>query len=156
MSRQAARAKPENHDATAVRRWRFTLMKFKRRLREQVGLTQIDIAPLINCVFLLLIFFMLVSSFISIPGINVKLPRAITSEDINPQTLTIVISSKGVIYVQGIALALKDAEKFIKEGKYKAIFIKSDRSTSLGAVMGVWDICKKLGIEKIGIATIRD
>jgi biopolymer transport protein ExbD len=131
-------------------------MKFKRRLHEQAGLTQIDIAPLIDCIFQLLIFFMLTSSFISIPGINVKLPRAITSEDINPQALSIVISSEDIIYVLDKPVLLKDMEKLIKTGKYKAIFIKSDRDASLGTVVSVWDICKKLGIEKIGIATTYD
>ncbi|MDP2923310.1 MAG: biopolymer transporter ExbD [Candidatus Omnitrophota bacterium] len=128
-------------------------MRFKRRIREEAGLTQIDIAPLIDCIFLLLIFFMLTSSFIAIPGINVKLPRAITSEDMNPQALTVVISSEDIIYIQDKPITLKDVETFLKKGKYNAIFIKSDRNASLGSVVGVWDICKKFGIEKIGIAT---
>ena len=128
-------------------------MKFKERLAIEAGLRQIDIAPLIDCVFLLLIFFMLTSSFIVIPGINVRLPKALTSEEISTQTLTIVISSEDIIYLEDKPQTLKEVEAFLKQGKYGSIFIKSDRDASLGAVVGIWDICKKLGIEKIGIAT---
>jgi biopolymer transport protein ExbD len=128
-------------------------VKFKRRVGVEAGLTQIDIAPLIDVVFQLLIFFMLTSSFIAIPGINVKLPKALTSDTINVQALTIVISSEDIMYVQDKHITLKELENFIKKEKYNSIFIKSDRDASLGTVVGVYDVCKKLGIEKIGIAT---
>ncbi|MBI5415209.1 MAG: biopolymer transporter ExbD, partial [Candidatus Omnitrophica bacterium] len=49
-------------------------MKFKRHTKLEHGLKQIDIAPLIDLMFLLLIFFMLTSSFTLQSGINVKLP----------------------------------------------------------------------------------
>ena len=51
-------------------------MKFKRHMELEHGLRQIDIAPLIDMVFQLLIFFMLTSSFIMQPGIKVNLPKA--------------------------------------------------------------------------------
>ncbi|MEM7816851.1 MAG: biopolymer transporter ExbD [Candidatus Aenigmatarchaeota archaeon] len=128
-------------------------MKFKRRLLKEAGLTQIDIAPLIDVVFQLLIFFMLTSSFIAIPGISVKLPKAVSSEIINQQTLTIVISSEDIIYLKQNPVSLKELEDFITTNKYNTILIKADRNSSLGVVVGIYDICKKLGIEKIGIAT---
>ena len=128
-------------------------MKFKKRVRLEIGLKQIDIVPLIDCVFILLIFFMLTSNFIIVPGINVKLPKALTSEEVNSQSLIIVISSEDIIYLDGKPQTLKEVEGFLKKDNYNAIFIKSDRDASLGAVVGVWDICKRLGIERIGIAT---
>jgi len=128
-------------------------MKFKKRVRLEIGLKQIDIAPLIDCIFILLIFFMLTSSFIVVPGINVKLPKALTSDEVNSQSLTIVISSEDIIYLDEKPQTLKEVESFLRKDNYSAIFIKSDRDASLGAVVGVWDICKRLGIEHIGIAT---
>ncbi len=50
----------------------------------------------------------------------------------------------------------KEVEDFIKEGKFASIFIKADRDASLGVVVKIWDVCKRLGIEKIGIATTYD
>ena len=55
-------------------------MHFKRHMEVEHGLRQIDIAPLIDMVFQLLIFFMLTSSFVVQPGIKVNLPKAVTSE----------------------------------------------------------------------------
>ena len=131
-------------------------MKFRKSARIEAGLRQIDIAPLIDCIFLLLIFFMLTSSFIVIPGVNVKLPKALAPEEIDTRSLTVVISSEDIIYLEGKSLTVKEVEDFIKEGKFASIFIKADRDSSLGVVVKIWDVCKRFGIEKIGIATTYD
>lgn len=128
-------------------------MKFRKSARLEAGLRQIDIAPLIDCVFLLLLFFMLTSSFVVIPGINVKLPKMLTSEEIDSRSLTVVISSEDIIYLEGEPKTMEDVDAFIKKGKFKSIFIKADRDASLGVVVKIWDVCKRFGIEKIGIAT---
>ena len=128
-------------------------MRFKRRVSLDTGLKQIDIAPLIDCVFLLLIFFLLTSNFIVIPGINVKLPKALTSEAVDVQSLTFVISSEDIIYLDGKPKTMEEIENLFVKGGWKSIFIKSDRDASLGVVIKVWDLCKKFNIEQIGIAT---
>jgi len=128
-------------------------MKFRKSVRVEAGLHQIDIAPLIDCIFLLLIFFMLTSSFVVIPGVNIKLPKALKAEEIDSRSLTIVISSEDIIYLNGEPSTKTEIENFLKQEGYGSIFIKSDKDASLGAVVGVWDVCKRIGIEKIGIAT---
>ena len=128
-------------------------MKFRKTARVEAGLHQIDIAPLIDCIFILLIFFMLTSSFVVIPGITVKLPKALTSEEVDVRTLTIVISSEDIIYLDGKPRTIQEVESSVAKGKYSSIFIKADRDATLGAAVRIWDICKRLGIEKIGIAT---
>lgn len=131
-------------------------MKFKKIARVEAGLHQIDIAPLIDCIFILLIFFMLTSSFVVIPGITVKLPKAMTSDEIDVHTLTIVISSEDIVYLQGQPRTAEEVEDFVAKGNYTSIFIKADRDATLGVAVWIWDICKRLGIEKIGIATTYD
>ena len=128
-------------------------MKFRKSAKVEAGLRQIDIAPLIDCVFLLLIFFMLTSSFVIIPGINVKLPKALTSEEIDTRSLMVVISSEDIIYLEGQPKTVKEIEASIGKGKHDSIFIKADSDASLGVVVKIWDACKKFGVEKIGIAT---
>ncbi len=128
-------------------------MKFKRRVNLEAGLKQIDMAPLIDCVFLLLIFFLLTSSFIVTSGINVKLPKALTSELIDSQSLILVISSEDIIYLDEKPKTLKEIEELVKKNGHNSIFIKSDRDASLGVVIKIWDLCKKFGIAQIGIAT---
>lgn len=128
-------------------------MRFRKSARIEAGLRQIDIAPLIDCVFLLLIFFMLTSSFVVIPGISVKLPKALTSESMDSRSLTVVISSEDIIYLNDEPYTVKEVQSYTKKGNYDSIFIKADRDASMGAVVKIWDICKKNGIEKVGIAT---
>ena len=128
-------------------------MKFRKSARIEAGLRQIDIAPLIDCIFLLLIFFMLTSNFIIVPGINVKLPKVLTAEEVDTRTLTIVISSEDIIYLQDKPCTMFEIEDFVKKGKYASVFIKADRNASLGTAVSIWDMCKRLGIDKIGIAT---
>lgn len=131
-------------------------MKFKKRVAIDVGLRQIDIAPLIDCMFLLLIFFMLTSSFIPIAGINIRLPKTLTLEEVDARTLTIAISSEDIIYLEDKPLTVKEAENVIEKRSYNFILIKADKDASVGAVVGVWDMCKRLGIERIGIAAVQE
>ncbi|MBN2483646.1 MAG: biopolymer transporter ExbD [Candidatus Omnitrophica bacterium] len=128
-------------------------MKFKKRLTPESGIKQLEITPLLDCIFLLLIFFMLTSNFIVVPGINVKLPKAVSSDAVNTRTATIVVSSENIIYLDGEPISRKELEEYLKAGNTESVFIKSDRDTSMGTVVEIWDICKRLGIEKIGIAT---
>jgi len=87
------------------------------------------------------------------PGINVKLPKALTSEAIDSRSLTIVVSSEDIIYLEDKPCTMNEIEDFIKKGKFGSIFIKADRDASLGAVVQIWDLCKRFKIERIGIAT---
>ena len=129
-------------------------MRFKRRINTESGLKEIEITPLIDCVFLLLIFFMLTSNFVVSPGINIKLPKASKSEVVETKTITVTVSSEDIIYVGGKVLTSGELEKNLKKLRLKSIFIKADKDSSLGAVIDIWDICKRIGIEKVGIATI--
>ncbi|OQX84666.1 MAG: hypothetical protein B6D55_08630 [Candidatus Omnitrophica bacterium 4484_70.2] len=128
-------------------------MRFKRKIKSEELFKTIELTPLIDCVFLLLIFFMLTSSFILVPGINVKLPKAVTSQQISIQRVVIVVTSEDIIYFEDKPVTLKELFKILKEKKAESVFIKADKDASLGRIVEIWDICKKLGIDKIGIAT---
>jgi len=85
-------------------------MKFKRQTKLEHGLGQIDIAPLIDVIFQLLIFFMLSSSFTFQSGISVKLPKAVTSDIIKRENLVVTITSENIIYLnKGIATTTRPA-----------------------------------------------
>ena len=130
-------------------------MQFKRHMELEHGLKQIDIAPLIDMVFQLLIFFMLTSSFIMQPGIKVNLPRAVTSEVVKQENVEVAISSENVIYINGKVITAQELKTLLKQtAKAKgSILIKADRRASLGRIVEVWDMCRDLGITQINIAT---
>lgn len=128
-------------------------MRFKQRVRLETGLKQIEITPLIDCVFLLLVFFMLTSNFIVVPGISIKLPKVSAPEMIETKMIAVTVSSEDIVYVENKVLTYKELERYLKKTGPKSIFIKADKDASLGVIVGIWDICKRLGIEKINVAT---
>lgn len=132
-------------------------MKFKRSNKLEHGLAQIDIAPLVDVIFQLLIFFMLSSSFTFQSGINVKLPKAVTSEVVREDNHVITITGENVVYLNTKVLTMKELEKALKlNGADRPILIKSDRRASVGRVVEIWDLCRNLGIEKVNIATTQE
>jgi biopolymer transport protein ExbD len=130
-------------------------LKFKRHNKLEHGLQQLDIAPLIDVIFLLLIFFMLSSSFTFQSGINVKLPKAVTSDVIKEENWVVTITSENVLYLNGKVVTLKELATQLSKPQFKQkpLVIKSDRRASVGRIVDVWDLCRNLGIEKINIAT---
>jgi biopolymer transport protein ExbD len=130
-------------------------MRFKRHIELEHGLKQIDIAPLIDMVFQLLIFFMLTSSFVMQPGIKINLPKAVTSEAVKFQNIEIIISGENVVYLNGKVVTSQELKSLLKQAskKEQSILIKSDKRASLGRVVEIWDMCRDLGISKINIAT---
>jgi biopolymer transport protein ExbD len=133
-------------------------VKFKRTTKLEHGLEQIDIAPLIDAIFLLLIFFMLTSSFTFQSGINVKLPKAVTSDVIQEENFIVTITSENVTYLNGEVITLKELKERLSTPGIKdhPLLIKADRRASVGRIVDVWDLCRELGIERINIATNQD
>lgn len=130
-------------------------MKFKRHMELEHGLKQIDIAPLIDMVFLLLIFFMLTSNFVMQPSIKVNLPKAVTSELAKEESLEILVSSENIVYLNGRVTTTQELKSTIQRiaKRNPSILIKADRRSALGRVVEIWDICRDIGISKINIAT---
>ncbi len=128
-------------------------MKFKRRVSLEKGL--LDIAPLIDVIFLLLIFFMLTSSFIFQPGIKINLPNALTSEVIQRENLVIVVTDDNSLYLDEKLIERDELSSRLEIAakEAKPILIKADRKASLGKVVEVWDLCRSEGIQKLNIAT---
>jgi len=133
-------------------------MKFKRHTKVKYGLEQIDIAPLIDVIFLLLIFFMLSSSFTFQSGISVKLPKTVTSDVIKEKNFIVTVTGENVLYLNDRITTIKELAQTLEnpQNKQRPILIKADRRASVGRIVDVWDLCRNLGLEKINIATNQD
>ena len=128
-------------------------MKFKRRLKTERGL--IEITPLINVFFLLFIFFAFTSSFIFQPGIKVDLPKAVTSEVVQQESVVIIITKDDKIYLNDREIShdelLSNLRLMAKDSV--PLLIKADSHASLGRVVEIWDMCRKEGVSQANIAT---
>ncbi len=117
----------------------------------------INITPLVDIVFLLLIFFMLTAFFIQPEGIGIKLPEADAEVVEEKDEIVIIIDKDGKIMIAESAVALNKLEACIKskltDGFDNTVVIKADRSVMLQSVVSVMDKSRKAGVEKIVIAS---
>lgn len=128
-------------------------MRFKHHMELEKG--QLDIAPLIDVVFLLLIFFMLTSNFIAQQGIKVNLPNAVSSKTLPSENFIIFVTDKNLVIINGKKInpaALNTKIKRAAQDKSR-IMIKADEEASLGRVVEIWDLCREAGITNVNIAT---
>ena len=133
-------------------------MKFYKSMRiEKPELHTIDIAPLIDVVFQLLIFFMLTSSFIFQPGIKINLPKAVTSQIVGKQSVIITITDENLIYFEGKAVTIDELKQRLQSAnlKEKPLLIRADKRARVGRIVEVWDLCRMLGISQVNVATNR-
>ena len=128
-------------------------MKFKRRLKMEKGM--IDLTPMVNIFFLLFIFFLFTSSFIFQPGIKVSLPKAVTSEVMQLDNVTIIVTKDDKIYLEDRQITAEELAgrlKVLAKGKM-GLLIKADSRAPLGRIVEIWDACRKEGVLQINIAT---
>ncbi|HDN67350.1 MAG: hypothetical protein B1H40_02470 [Candidatus Latescibacteria bacterium 4484_181] len=128
-----------------------------RRQREETA-QAIPMTPLIDCVFLLLIFFMVAAVFSVTPGLDVKLPEAETATAPEQQNLFIVIDKDGNMKLNHRTVTFDNLKQMIEENRRKldmttTLIIQADKRTFHGVVVKVMDIAKKAGIVDNVIAT---
>lgn len=128
-----------------------------RRTQSKLEDTKLDITPLVDVVFLLLIFFMVTTVFSTTPGLRVDLPKAAESDMPPEKDLNIVISKDGELELNGLPLVMEDLERALLEAKEtyssKVLIIKADKKTYHGVVVDVMDAAKGVGIDELAIAT---
>jgi biopolymer transport protein ExbD len=130
-------------------------MKLNRKHKPST--TLIDLAPMTDMVFQVLLFFIISSSFVVEPGIKINLPKSQTSEIQIHQKMVITIDNNHQIFVDKKLVELKDLEKKIKlllpYYKEKIVIIRADKTVPHGLVVEVMDKAKIAGAEKLAIAT---
>lgn len=135
-------------------------MKFRRRVREPVD---INLAPLIDVVFILLLFFVVSTSFTRETQLQLDLPEsasAATAETEEPGTLEIMISVEGHFRVDGQTLqdqrlqTLMDTLQQVSAGdNSRPLVISADAKAPYQAVVTAMDAAGKLGFARLRIST---
>lgn len=106
---------------------------------------------------LLLIFFLLSSSFVIHPGIKVQLPRAETGETHTDKNLTISLTDKGKLFVNAEQVTLENLGRKISaalsSNPQTVVVVNADRSVTLQNTVQIIDIAKAVGATRFMIAT---
>jgi len=123
---------------------------------------EINLTPLIDVVFLLLIFFMVSTTFDTTSELKIKLPQASQDSTINkPHRLNLLIDAKGNFYLNSRELAdtrsatLKAALERALAGDDPPIVIQSDGESPVQSLVTAMDVVAQLGLSQVSIATTR-
>jgi len=134
-------------------------MRFRSQYKIEIG--KLELAPLIDVVFLLLIFFMLTSKFILPYGIKIEIPYSKTAQRTEGRRLIITLDRKGDIYLSRSfqakrrKITCRELTQILRNMKErKSVLIQADKHTSLENLINIWDICRENRIEEIEISTL--
>ncbi|SHI43848.1 biopolymer transport protein ExbD [Malonomonas rubra DSM 5091] len=133
-------------------------MGFKRRSFDS---PRVDLTPMIDVVFLLLIFFMISTTFIEKPGMKIDLPEAsmqhLNSED---KEVQVYLTADGQIFLQREPVTLAQLADHLSTygvaGKQMTFMLMADKDALHGKVIALMDLAKTAGFGKLAIATDKE
>ena len=130
-------------------------MQFKGKTDTDAHL---DITPIVDTVFNLLIFFALSLNFIVTPGIKVNLPESSTEEIVREKEEIIIVMKQGnEIFINNNAVSIEQLFFILSESAQRnretLIIIQADQEVSHGRVVKVMDTAKRAGLTRLAIAT---
>ena len=129
-------------------------MQFREKKQRRVT---INITSLIDVLFLLLIFFMVSSTFLERPGMKLDLPKASHKESIRMEGYTLFVTQEEKLFLNDEPVKLNELEaklrKIAPEIEEEAIVLQADEQIRYGLVIEVMDMIKKSGIKKMVVAT---
>lgn len=120
----------------------------------------IDMAPLIDMTFLLLIFFMVTTSFVKETGIDVMRSTAATAEVKDRGSVMIGVNAEGDVYMEGKKVDLRSVrslvERALAEDPEAGVVVVADKDSNTGDVVRVMDQCRLAGAHNVSLAARRE
>lgn len=120
--------------------------------------TGLNLTPLIDIVFLLLVFFLLTTQFIEEDGIGVKLPSSNSVTTRDRDEVAVAITRQGDLYVDGQRLPLAGLAAKLADmlGSDTTVVVRGDREVALQTLVAVMEKAKQAGAARLVVATLRE
>lgn len=135
------------------------MINARHSLRGRGKTAEVNMAPLIDLVFLLLIFFMVTTSFVKETGVDVQRPQASTATLKEAGNILVGVSSEGKIFLESKEIDVRSVrahvERSLAENPEGAVVIVADKDSNTGVVIQVMDQCRLAGAENVSIAASR-
>lgn len=120
----------------------------------------IDLTPMLDVVFILLIFFIVTTSFVKETGIDVNRPSASTAEKKAMGNILIAIKPNGEIWIDNRSIDVRAVRANIQKLKARfpqsSVIIQSDQEAKTGILVKVMDQIRMAGVQNISIAASID
>ena len=132
--------------------------RFRDTASDEGAEAAIDIAPLIDCVFILLIFFIVTTTFVEETGVEVDKPHAASSVRLEKTSLLIALTERGEVVYGGREIGLSGVQPLVRRMLQKEkvpVIIQADTAGQSGLLVRVLDEIKLAGATKVSVATRR-
>lgn len=130
-------------------------MTFRSNVQIAKGL--IDPAPLVDVVFLLLLFFVLSSPFVMQTGFGVVLPTSNIPTTANFQGLVVTVTRDNLLFFNNQPITMEALEnsfhRAVQQGRGRELIIKADKQVTHGTVVQIMGLAIKAGISVVNLAT---
>lgn len=119
----------------------------------------VNMAPLIDCVFLLLIFFVVTTVFVEETGVEIRKPQAASAVDLDKRSILIAVTQDGRIVYGGREIGLNGVRGVVARQlreKDVPVILLADGDARMSPVVDVIDECKLAGAKIISLAAGRE
>lgn len=128
------------------------------RSRRRVDELAVDVTPLIDIIFQLVLFFMVSTTFVTTPGIEVDLPRSSSDVILREKSeVKLWVTADGAILVDDTAVSWAQLRRELADAAKRdpatLVVIKADQAVGHGRVVAVMDLARSLGLDRLAIAT---
>ena len=116
----------------------------------------IDMSPLIDCVFILLIFFIVTTVFVEETGVEVDKPQAASAAQLEKTSILIAVTADGDVIYGGRNIGVGGVQQLVKrliQKEMLPVIIQGDKNSRSGVLVRVIDEAKLAGAEKVSIAS---
>ncbi|MDO3377683.1 ExbD/TolR family protein [Geoalkalibacter halelectricus] len=128
----------------------------RRRHRSERETAEIDLTSMMDVVFIMLIFFIVTTSFVKEAGIEINRPTAATAERQERGNIMIAVSDTGAIWIDQRQVDLRavraNVERLRAENPEGAVVIQADEASRTGILVQVMDQVRLAGVMNVSIA----
>lgn len=125
--------------------------------RRKASKPDVDISPLIDVVFILLIFFMVTTTFVKDAQLDLERPSASSGQAASTKAVRVSIDRQGAIYVGDTAvkpwMLQSRVREMLRDGADGAVLVVVDRSVASEKLIEVVDQCRLAGASDVGVIT---
>jgi len=129
----------------------------RRKKQRQEEEAAIDVTPMLDVVFIMLIFFIVTSVFIKEAGIDVNRPEATTAEPKDNVSILVAINSNNEIWIDKRRIDVRSVKSVIErlraENPEGGLVIQADNESNVKTLTAVADAARELGLYDVSIAT---
>jgi len=130
--------------------------RFRESISDDSSEMGIDISPLIDCVFILLIFFIVTTTFVEETGVDVDKPQAASAVRLEKNSILLALTDKGEVVYGGREIGISGVQPLVKRMLQKEdlpVIVQADAVAQSGLLVRVIDQAKLAGAVKVSVAT---